>query len=279
MNPLAYTVYKLFTDFWTKYPPEVQWQMVLRGEDPALRRYRHILALLPANPRCAFCNAPFRGPLAPLLRLIDRNPSRLNPRFCRMCLETIPVGGAEIEHTMLFADVRGSTALAEQMDAAEYGRLINRFYVTGAGVLVQSDALLERLAGDQLIGLYIPGFAGAEHARKAVQAGEALLRETGHGSVEGPWIPVGAAVHTGVAFVGRVGTDEGMTNVTALGDAVNVTARLSSLAGAGELLVSAAAADAAELDTAGLEQRSLQLRGREGQVAVYVTRIAGRERL
>ena len=274
MNPLARTVYRLFTDFWSKYPPEVQWQMVLRGEDPALRRYRHILGLLPANPRCQFCNAPFRGPLAPFMQLIDRSPSRLNPRFCRMCLETIPVGGAEIEHTMLFADVRGSTALAEQMGAVEFGQLINRFYVAGTGVLIHSDALIERLAGDQLIGLYIPGFAGPEHAGKAVRAGERLLSATGHDSADGPWVSIGVGVHTGTAYVGAVGTEEGLTNVTALGDAVNVAARLSSLAGPGEMLVSQDAASAAGLQVERLEQRWLELKGRSEPVGVYVLQVA-----
>ena len=274
MNPLARAVYRLFTDFWSKYPPEVQWLMVLKGEDPALRRYRHILALLPANPRCQFCNAPFRGPLAPFMQLIDRSPSRLNPRFCRMCLETIPVGGAEIEHTMLFADVRGSTALAEQMGAVEFGRLINRFYVAGTGVLSRSDALIERLAGDQLIGLYIPGFAGPQHAHKAVQAGKELLHATGHDAPEGPWVRIGIGVHTGTAYVGAVGTDDGLTNVTALGDAVNVAARLSSLAGPGEILISQDAATAAGLQVDNLEQRWFELKGRSEPIGVHILQIA-----
>jgi class 3 adenylate cyclase len=273
LNALARVVYRLFADFWSDDAPEAQWQLVLRGEDPALRRYRHILALLPASPRCQFCNAPFRGPLAPLMQLIDRGPSRLNPRFCRMCLETIPVGGAEIEHTMLFADVRGSTSLAEQMGAFNFGRLINRFYVAGTEVLTHSDALIERLAGDQLIGLYIPGFAGAGHAQKAVRAGEELLRATGHGSPEGPWIPVGVGVHTGVAFVGAVGTDGGLTNVTALGDAVNIAARLSSLAAPGEMLVSQEAAAGAGLPADRLERRSLEIKGRSEPVDACVLRL------
>jgi class 3 adenylate cyclase len=273
MNPLARVVYRLFANFWSEDPPETQWQLVLRGEDPAMRRYRHILALLPANPRCRFCNAPFRGPLVPLMQLIDRGPSRLNPRYCRMCLETIPVGGAEIEHTMLFADVRGSTTLAEQMGAGAFGQLMNRFYIAGTEVLTHSDALIERLAGDQLIGLYIPGFAGAEHPHKAVQAGEALLQATGYGQPEGPWIQVGVGVHTGVAFVGAVGTDGGLTNITALGDAVNIAARLSSLAGPGEMLVSEDAALAAGLPTGHLERRLLALKGRTEPVTVYVQRL------
>ncbi len=247
--------------------------MVLKGEDPALRRYRHILALLPANPRCRFCNAPFRGPLAPLMLLLDRSPSKLNPRFCRMCLETIPVGGAEIEHTMLFVDIRGSTTLAEQMSPAEFSQLISRFYAVTTEILTHTDALVDKLIGDQVVGLYIPGFAGSDHAQKAVQAGEQLLRATGHDSPEGPWIPCGVGIHTGNAFVGAVGAEGGMTTVTALGDAVNIAARLSSLAGIGEMLISEEAATAAQLEINTLEQRRLTLKGRTVPVNVRVLRL------
>jgi len=264
---------KYIANFWPDLPLEEQWRRVLMGEDPAMRRYRHILAHLPADPRCLFCNAPFRGPLAPFMQLIDRSPSSMNPRYCRMCLETIPVGGAEIEHSMLFADVRGSTTLAEQLGAAEYGHLINRFFALASDILTRSDALVDKLMGDQAIGLYVPGFAGPEHAAKAVGAGLKLLEATGHGGPEEPWLPIGVGVHTGVSFVGAMGKDGGVTNVTALGDAVNVAARLSTQAAAGELLVTADAATAAGLDTKDLEHRTLTLKGREEPVEVFVCRV------
>lgn len=268
MNPIAKIVFKLFTNFWAKYPSEQQWLMVLRGEDPALRRYRHILGLLPADPRCKFCNAPFRGPGAPFARFVGRGRSKLNPRFCRICLETIPVGGAEIEHTMLFADVRGSTGLAEKMSTSDYSQLINRFYVASTSVLTRSDALIERLAGDQVIGLYIPGFAGPDHADKAVRAAQELLHATGHNEDSDPWIPVGIGVHTGTSFVGAVGSEDGVTSITALGDAVNVAARLSSQAGPGEILLGEETYRAAGLEVSGLEQRQLELKGRSQPVVV-----------
>jgi adenylate cyclase len=68
-------------------------------------------------------------------------------------------------------------------------------------------------------------------------------------------------VHTGVAFVGSVGEGDAF-DFTALGDSVNTAARLAAAAGTGEILVSKEAADAAGLDTAGLESRRLELRGR-----------------
>jgi adenylate cyclase len=260
-NPLAKTVFKLFTDFWTKYPPDDQWRMVLEGTDPAMRRYRHILSFVPANPRCKFCNAPFRGPGATMMRMVGRGQSKLNPKFCSICLETIPPGGAEIELTMLFADIRGSTTLAEGMAPSEFGSLINRFYVAATDVLIHSDALIDRLIGDQVIGLYLPAFAGKEHGAAALAAARQLLQVTGHGDPAGSWIPVGVGVHTGTAFVGKVGKDS-VTDITVLGDAANVAARLSSQARAGEILFSEATRIGAGWPAEGLEPRRLELKGR-----------------
>src|SRR5436305_1694679 len=91
-----------------------------------LRRVRAISARLPAAPRCKLCNAPFAGPLAPLMRLLGKGRSNKNPRFCGDCLTNAPVGGAEIELSLLFADVRGSTALATRLSTGDFAAQINR---------------------------------------------------------------------------------------------------------------------------------------------------------
>jgi len=57
---------------------------------------------------------------------------------------------------MLFADVRGSTPLAEKMSAAEFGRLMNRFYEAATHVLVQADAFIDNLVGDEVTALFVP---------------------------------------------------------------------------------------------------------------------------
>ena len=180
-------------------------------------------------------------------------------------------GGAEVELTFLFADVRNSTALAERMSASEFSRLMRRFYLAATDVLVKTDAMIERLAGDAVIGFYFPGFAGPHHAHLAVQAARELLRVTDHGQPGGPWLPVGVGIHTGVAFVGVVGGADGtVTDFTALGDNVNVAARLSSQAGQGEILISDASYAAAGLDLGDLERRQLQLKGKSEPVGVRV---------
>jgi adenylate cyclase len=122
--------------------------------------------------------------------------------------------------------------------------------------------------GDEVVALFIPGLGGPEHARRGIGAANAILRATGHGDAT-PWLPIGAAVHTGRAFVGAMGAEGQLTDFTALGDAVNATARLASMAGAGETLVSADAARAAGLDTTSLTPRVVELRGRTVPMTVY----------
>jgi adenylate cyclase len=256
--------------------PDDWWRSVLTGVDPALplRQFRNVFARLPHGPRCQFCNAPYAGPGAPLMRLLGKGPSNLTPRLCKQCHDEAArrIGGAEVELSLLFADVRGSTPLAESMRAAEYGRLINRFYSAATDILVRTYAWVDRLVGDQAIGIFVPGFAGPDHTRLAFQAAQELLRATGHGAPEGPWLPVGAGVHRGVAFVGAVGTPGGITDITVLGDVANVAARLSSAARTGEILVSEAAELGGRLDLGVHERRELELKGKSEVVSVRVVK-------
>jgi adenylate cyclase len=119
--------------------------------------------------------------------------------------------------------------------------------------------------------LFIPAYAGLDHAAKAIAAGRQLLSDVGHAgaSIAGA-IPVGAGVHTGIAFVGTVGSSTEISDFTALGDAVNTTARLAQLAGRGELLVSQEAAIAGELEPSEREHRTVEIRGREATLDVIV---------
>jgi adenylate cyclase len=248
------------------------WRQRLTSGENAERRLHRLLGLLPSSPRCKACNAPFRGAGGLAMRLIGKRQSKENPRFCDPCTGmTEHPGGAEVELTMFFADVRGSTTLAEKMSASEFSRLMHRFYATASGILIQTDALLDRFVGDQVIGIYLPGFAGQEHARRAVEAAQSLLKATGHGSPHGPWLPIGIGIHTGIAFVGVVAGPDGKdADITALGDTVNTAARLAAQAGPGEVILSNATYNAAKLKLADLEQRQLELKGKSDRVDVYV---------
>lgn len=240
-----------------------QWRSILMGEHPEMRRGRRFFGMLPANPRCKVCNAPFKGVGGVAMRLIGRGPFEKNPRFCKACLTTSEQKGVEIEISMLFADVRGSTTLAETMSPAKFTRQMNRFFDEAMKVLVRADAWVDRLVGDEVVALFIPGFAGPEHAKQAFRAAIGLLRATGHGDPNGPWMPIGVGVHTGLAYVGLVGSEGGVSDMTAMGDSMNVAARLTELAGSGEAMVSQAALKASGLDAECDVQRHLELKGRE----------------
>jgi len=256
--------------------PEEWWRALLMNDHPALplRQFRAVFAKLPASPRCTFCNAPMRGPGAPLMRLIGNGPSKMTPHLCRRCEDTASqvLGGAEIELSFLFADVRGSTPLAEKLPPAELRELINRFFSLSADILINTGAWIEKFIGDEIVGLYIPGFAGADHARKAIQAAEEILRATGHANTPGPWLPVGVGVHTGTASVGAIGAAGRATHIAAIGENVNITARLMAKAGAGEIIMSDAAYAAAGLD-APLESRQLELKGISQPFGARVLRV------
>jgi len=253
---------------------EQMWRQYMTNGVPDFeRRNRRLFRFLPSDPRCKNCWAPFGGFGGFLVKsLFGKGRSKMNPQLCNVCEQYAEKyqGGAEIELSLLFADVRGSTKLAESMSPMEFSRLINRFYNAATHVMTHSNALIDKIIGDQVAGMYVPGFAGKDHARVAIQAAQELLTATGHSNPEGPWIPLGVGVHTGIAFIGSVGSEDGTSDITVLGDAPNTAARLSSSAGIGEILISEAAMSASGMELGELEKRSLELKGKSQPVEVFV---------
>lgn len=246
--------------------PDVTW----------MARGRRLFGMLPSDPRCTACGAPFEGTGGTLVKkLLNKRRSQYNPLFCNHCEEMARKthAGAETAMSMLFADIRGSTPLAESMSAANFKRLIDRFYTETTHVLIHSLAQVDKLAGDQVSGFYLPSYVGRAHAKVAVEAAQRLLRVTGHADPEGPWAPVGVGVNTGVAYFGTVGRGDDMIDITALGDEVNVAARLASNAAAGEILLSESSITAAGLDGIGLEKRTLALKGKSEPMEVWAMRV------
>jgi adenylate cyclase len=216
----------------------------------------------------------FASRTGPILHLVGRGRWEGNPALCRICiakLAKVP-GGAEVEVSVLFADVRGSTEVAERMSAADFRSLLNHFYQSAAQAVDKELGVVDKFLGDGVLALFIPGFGGPDHAHQAIRAGTEILRVTGNASgEEHPWLPIGAGIHTGIAFVGSIGTAETL-DFTALGDTVNAAARLGSIAKAGELLVSMQTAEAARIDPFKLERRHLNLKGRSQPLDVSVFR-------
>jgi adenylate cyclase len=250
------------------------WRLMLQeGVSPKPKELKDFFSFLPGGERCKLCKVPFQQIGGAVMRLLGTKPSNINPRMCDECEDFIKThpGGAEIRMSMLFADIRGSTSLAEQMNPTRFRALIDRFYSAATDVLVKGNALIDKLAGDQVSGYFVQGMTGPEFSRVAIETAQELLRASGYGSPEGPWIPVGVGVHTGEAFMGAVGSVGGISDFTALGDSVNIAARLASNAGPGEILVSQDAYDEANPGQDGLVvRRSLELKGRVQPVSVVV---------
>lgn len=255
--------------------PEEEWRQILAGEHRAVLSMRRAFRRIPAAPRCKLCHAPFAGPGGFVLRPWF-GPWERNAQLCKSCMRQLlktGIGGAEVEISLLFADIRGSTSLGERLRPAEFSAVMSAFYRLGAHSITEADGIVDKFVGDEVIGLFIPGYAGRDHAGRAIAAGTALIAAAGRAdaTVNGP-IPVGVGIHTGIAFVGTIGSSEQISDFTALGDTVNTTARLASLAAAGEILVSSATVDSAGRAIAGSERRTVEVRGREATLDVFAAR-------
>jgi len=169
--------------------------------------------------------------------------------------------------SMLFADVRGSTALSEKMSPTEFSRLINRFYTESTKIITDEDGLVEKLAGDAVAAFWGAGFAGIDYVRRTFEVAQKLSKRMAQQE-----IPVGIGVHSGVAFFGAMGTADGLVDISAIGDEVNTAARLASNAAAGEIIVSEQALRDAGVDGSLMESRSLELKGISLPVPVRVLR-------
>jgi adenylate cyclase len=234
-----------------------------------MRFARHLFRYLPSPPRCKVCHNPFGGVGGKLVGLFGFARSRKNPNLCAMCCDRLRPGGAELDIAVLFADVRGSTAMGEHLEPSAYAALLNRFYNAATEALVRHDAIIDKLIGDEVMALFIPGICGPQYHRHAARAVLDLLTAVGYGRIGSAWMPIGAAVNSGVAYVGNVGGDN-VVDFTALGDPVNTAARLASVAAAGEALLSETVYASVTREFPNLERRTLSLRGKETSVDVRV---------
>ncbi|HXR40928.1 MAG TPA: adenylate/guanylate cyclase domain-containing protein [Acidothermaceae bacterium] len=243
--------------------PQDLWGTILMEGHAPFVKARRVFRYLPSSPRCKVCSNPFGGLAGRVFASAGFTPSRKNPNLCSRCCDGLPAGGAEVDVAVLFADVRGSTALGQRSVAADFAALLNRFYAAATRALLRHDAVIDKLIGDEVMAFFVRGISGPDYRHRAVEAGMDLLKAVGYGSDEGPWLELGVAVNAGIAYVGNVG--DAVVDFTAIGHAVNVAARMQQHAAGGELLVASGVAD----EVAG-EQRSLTLRGCQQPVDAHV---------
>jgi adenylate cyclase len=241
---------------------QLDWETVLVDGYEPLRKAQKLFRHLPHDPRCRMCRSPFSGVGGRMFRWVGRTPSRKNPNLCVACFDHLPEGGIELDVGILFADVRGSTGMGERSTATEFADQLNHFYATATKVIVDHDGMIDKLTGDEVMAVFLPGLAGTNYRRVTARAAVALARSL-------PDVPLGVAVNAGVAYVGKVGTGP-VVDFTALGDAVTVAARLQSHAQDGQIVLSADLYDLVEDEHPGAVRSRIEVRGREEQVEVAV---------
>jgi adenylate cyclase len=195
-------------------------------------------------------------------------PSRKNPRLCSRCFERAPMGGVEMDVGILFADVRGFTSLAERQAPDAVATLLNRFYATAVGILCE-HAIIDKLVGDQVMALYLPGVFPGEPAQHMVSDAQELLVAAGY--LETPWVRLGVGLDFGSAFVGNVGSGD-VKDFTAIGDVVNTAARLQAAAASGEIVMSSRVHDRSGRQATDAEARELSLKGKSAPEIAMVSR-------
>ena len=234
--------------------------------DPAELRLKRFMCALPSSPRCGVCGAPFAGIGGRLIRPLGYRQSRKCPNLCATCVEASPPGGMTMRTGVLFADIRGFTSISERSDPAAVSALLRRFYAAAEDVLFP-EALIDKLIGDEVMALYLPyGRLREDAAAVMLEHARLLLTAVGYGGRDGPFAEVGVGLDYGEAFVGNVGGGS-YSDFTAIGDVVNVAARLQGEAAGGEIVASARLAR--RLDPIPGEPIELALKGKAEPVAAY----------
>jgi len=167
---------------------------------------------------------------------------------------------------VLFADVRGYTKLTEGLSPAEVPALVNRFYETASKALLSHEGLLGQIEGDNVMSLFVPGFAGKAYRSNAVEAGRTLLQAVGPGSQLS--LEVGVGISSGEEFVGNVGGG-GYKDFAAIGEVTNLAARLTSTARNGEIVVDHDTYEAVAAAFPEAKHEELTLKGKREAVAAY----------
>jgi adenylate cyclase len=184
--------------------------------------------------------------------------------------DAIKLGGTRRRATMLFSDIRGYTAFAEQHEAALVVDVLNFYFKHLAGLVHEFQGDIDKFVGDEILAV----FTGEGAERRAVDCGLAMQAKMAHLAADRPeWdLTIGIGINSGEVIMGAMGSSERM-DYTVLGDAVNVAARLCGIAERGQTLVSHATYEAlGQVDDLLAAPVTLKLKGKRDASLAYDVR-------
>lgn len=167
----------------------------------------------------------------------------------------------------MFVDIRGFTALVEQMNPAEVATRLNHFYELATNAIFRHDGTLDKLVGDEVMAFFGAPLHWQDHPRRAVTAAVEIMHAVAT-MAEKDRLQVGIGINTGEAFVGNVGGKD-VTDYTVLGDTVNVAARLQGAAAPGEILIAQETFGPIEKQFPNARRRELELKGKSDTVIAW----------
>jgi adenylate cyclase len=186
--------------------------------------------------QCGICGTMLSGPASVVYRGFGIRRSPRNPNICTRC-GTHVEEGRMVEITVLFADLSSFTELTHDLGAEKTHKVVDSFLRMASDVLVKHGAFIDKYVGDAVMALFNVPIRHDDHARRAIIAAaeiETEIKVLGS-RLELP-LKASMGIATGYARVGRLGSDD-TKDYTAIGDVVNLAARLQGKAGAGEILI------------------------------------------
>jgi len=182
-------------------------------------------------------------------------------------------GGNEQEVTVMFADIRGFTSLTERSAARDVVVLLNEYFDRMVEVIFHHDGILDKFIGDAIMAIWGPPISKEDDAGKAFRAGIAmqkelfLLNQERKTRGENP-IEIGIGLASGLCVAGNIGARRRM-EYTVIGDAVNLSSRLSSIAVAGEVICDEATYKRVGSPEDAIELPPTEVKGKEKPVKLY----------
>ena len=219
-------------------------------------------------PECVICGTALAGPLGYLFRLLGINRSARNPNLCNRC-NTHVEEGRVVELTVVFADLAGFTAMTRQLGPERTHAVVDAFLKSATYALVRHGAFIDKYVGDAVMAFFNAPIRYEDHAARAVSAALEIEGEMPALAEQfGVDLRAAIGIASGYAHVGRLGSGDGK-DYTAIGDVVNLAARLEGQARGGEVVVDEPVYRQVEEHYPELRPEQVDLKGFGEPVAAY----------